>query len=123
MGPMKLNIANPLTGCQIKLDVTDESKLRMIYDKSLAANLEGQLLGTEMQGYLFKISGGNDKQGFGMKQGVLTRSRVKLLMYPGEKCFRGYGRKKGERRRRSVRGCIVSPEIASLNLIIVKQGV
>ena len=32
---------------------------------------------------MFKISGGQDKQGFPMKQGVLTNGRVFLLMKPG----------------------------------------
>ena len=36
--------------------------------------------------------------------------------------FQGHGRRKGERRRKACRGCIVSPEIAVLNLMIVKQG-
>ena len=40
--------------------------------------------------------GGNDKQGFGMKQGVLTNQRVRLLMSRGTQCFRGYGRRNGE---------------------------
>ena len=57
-----------------------------------------------------------------MKQGVLTQSRVYLLMRPGDVCFRGYGRKHGERRRKAVRGCIVSPELSVLNLAIVKHG-
>jgi small subunit ribosomal protein S6e len=94
----------------------------MIYNKSLATEFEGEILGSEFKGYLFKISGGNDKQGFGMKQGVLTHGRVRLLMSPGDSCFRGHGRRQGERLRKSVRGCIVSPDIASLNLTIVKQG-
>jgi small subunit ribosomal protein S6e len=66
--------------------------------------------------------GGQDKQGFPMKQGVLTNDRVRLLMSPGDKGFRGYGRRRGERRRKSVRGCIVSQETSVLNLLIVKQG-
>lgn len=37
----------------------------------------------EFKGYVFKISGGQDKQGFPMKQGVLTNGRVFLLMKPG----------------------------------------
>eukprot|EP00746_Dinoflagellata_sp_MGD_P125360 gnl/MRDRNA2_/MRDRNA2_60109_c0_seq1.p1 gnl/MRDRNA2_/MRDRNA2_60109_c0~~gnl/MRDRNA2_/MRDRNA2_60109_c0_seq1.p1 ORF type:complete len:243 (-),score=4.19 gnl/MRDRNA2_/MRDRNA2_60109_c0_seq1:27-755(-) len=119
---MKFNIANPVTGCQISRDITDESRLKMIIDKSLASELEGQLLATELDGYVFKISGGSDKQGFGMKQGVLTRNRVKLLMSPGDSCFRGHGHRRGERRRKSVRGCVVSPDVAALNLVIVKQG-
>lgn len=76
----------------------------------------------EFKGYVFKILGGQDKQGFPMKQGVLTQNRVYLLMRPGDTCFRGYGRKNGERRRKAVRGCIVSPELSVLNLAIVKHG-
>jgi small subunit ribosomal protein S6e len=55
-------------------------------------------------------------------QGVLTNGRVRLLMAPGDQCFRGYGRRNGERRRKSVRGCIVSPDLAVLNLVITKKG-
>lgn len=41
---------------------------------------------------------------------------------PGTPCFRGYGRRNGERRRKSVRGCIVSQDLSVLNLVIVKKG-
>jgi len=71
-------------------------------------------------GYILKISGGNDKQGFPMKQGVLTASRVRLLLRPGHSCYRP--RKRGERKRKSVRGCIVSSELSILNLVVVKKG-
>lgn len=57
-----------------------------------------------------------------MKQGVLTPGRVQVLMSPGDSCFRGYGRRNGERRRKSVRGCIVSPDLSVINLVIVKKG-
>ena len=40
----------------------------------------------------------------------------------GTPCFRGYGRRNGERRRKSVRGCIVSHDLSVLNLVIVKKG-
>merc|ERR1712203_138057 len=45
-----------------------------------------------------------------------------ILMTPGDQCFRGYGRRKGERRRKGVRGCIVTPDLSVLNLIITKIG-
>lgn len=66
--------------------------------------------------------GGHDKQGFPMRQGVLTNGRVRLLMNRGDQCFLGHGRRNGERRRKSVRGCVISPDIAVLNLVIVKKG-
>ena len=55
-----------------------------------------------------------------MKQGVLVPHRVRLLLADGHSCYRI--RRKGERRRKSVRGCIVGPDIAVLSLVIVKKG-
>jgi len=46
--------------------------------------------------------------------------RVRLLLSDGHSCYRT--RRTGERRRKSVRGCIVGPDIAVLSLVIVKQG-
>merc|ERR1719179_27723 len=67
-----------------------------------------------------RITGGNDKQGFPMKQGVLTNQRVRLLLKKDSGCYRS--RRDGERKRKSVRGCIVDGNLAVLNLAIVKKG-
>merc|ERR1712146_586263 len=80
----------------------------------------GDTLGDEFKGYVVRITGGNDKQGFPMKQGVLTNGRVRLLLKEGHSCFRP--RRSGERKRKSVRGCIVDGNLAVLNLAIVKKG-
>ncbi|XVE91866.1 hypothetical protein REPUB_Repub01dG0048200 [Reevesia pubescens] len=66
--------------------------------------------------------GGCDRQGFPMKQGVITPGRVCLLLHRGTSCFCGYGKRKGERRRKSVCGCIVSQDLSVQNLVIVKEG-
>ena len=38
----------------------------------MGAEVEADGLGDEWKGYVFRIAGGNDKQGFPMKQGILT---------------------------------------------------
>lgn len=103
-------------------DIDDEKKLRCLYDLRLAAEVDGADLGEEFKGYVFKIMGGQDKQGFPMKQGVLTPDRVKLMMSKGDQGCRGYGMRKGERYRKSVRGCIISHQISVLHMTIVKKG-
>merc|ERR1712146_115191 len=119
-GIMKLNISYPATGLQKCIEIEDEKKLQQLYDKRPAAEIEGDALGDEFKGYIFKITGGNDKQGFTMKQGVLADYRVRLLMKPGMSCLKA--RRSGERKRKSVRGCIVSHDISALALTVVKKG-
>jgi len=55
-----------------------------------------------------------------MKQGVLTNTRVRLLLREGASCYRQ--RREGERKRKSVRGCIVGSDLSVIHLIIVKKG-
>merc|ERR1739841_198478 len=82
--------------------------------------VDAETLGDEFKGYVVRITGGNDKQGFPMKQGILTNGRVRLLLKEGHSCYRP--RRDGERKRKSVRGCIVDGNLAVLNLAIVKKG-
>jgi small subunit ribosomal protein S6e len=117
---MKLNISYGPMGAQKCIEVDDEKKLRALYEKRMSQEVEGEALGEEYKGYIFKITGGNDKQGFPMKQGVLTNTRVRLLVSEGHSCYRP--RRDGERKRKSVRGCIVGADLSVVHLTIVKKG-
>lgn len=55
-----------------------------------------------------------------MMQGVLTNQRVRLLFKEGMKCFRP--RRDGQKKRKSVRGCIVGPDLGVMHLVIAKKG-
>ncbi|KAI0124814.1 40S ribosomal protein S6-B [Xylariales sp. AK1849] len=117
---MKLNISYPANGSQKLVEIEDERKVRDFMDKRMGAEVPGDNLGDEFKGYIFRITGGNDKQGFPMKQGVLHPTRVRLLLAEGHSCYRP--RRTGERKRKSVRGCIVGMDLSVLALSVVKQG-
>ncbi|KAI1309424.1 40S ribosomal protein S6 [Halotydeus destructor] len=117
---MKLNVSFPATGCQKLFDIDDEKKVRIFYDKRMGQEVDMDTIGEEWKGYVARVSGGNDKQGFPMKQGVLTNQRVRLLLSAGHSCYRP--RRSGERKRKSVRGCIVDANLSVLALVIVQKG-
>eukprot|EP00401_Gymnodinium_catenatum_P031577 CAMPEP_0117486626 /NCGR_PEP_ID=MMETSP0784-20121206/15575_1 /TAXON_ID=39447 /ORGANISM="" /LENGTH=234 /DNA_ID=CAMNT_0005281245 /DNA_START=65 /DNA_END=769 /DNA_ORIENTATION=- len=117
---MKLNIANPVTGLQKTFEIDDDKKLLPFFDKRMSTEVSGESLGDEFKGYVFRISGGNDKQGFPMKQGILCNHRVRLLFKKGMSCYRE--RRSGCRKRKSVRGCVVGPDLAVLSLVVAKKG-
>ncbi|KAK5944010.1 40S ribosomal protein S6 [Knufia obscura] len=117
---MKLNISYPANGSQKLVEVEDDRKLRVFMEKRMGNEVPADSLGDEWKGYIVRITGGNDKQGFPMKQGVMLPTRVRLLLADGHSCYRP--RRTGERKRKSVRGCIVGQDLSVLALSIVKQG-
>lgn len=117
---MKLNISYPANGTQKLIEIEDDRKLRGFMDKRMGQEVTGDGVGPEFKGYVFKITGGNDKQGFPMKQGIMHPTRVRLLLSTGHSCYRP--RRTGERKRKSVRGCIVAMDLSVLALSVIKQG-
>jgi len=77
---LQLNVSYPATGCQKLFEVVDEHKLRVFYEKRMGQIVEADILGDEWKGYQLRISGGNDKQGFPMKQGVLTHGKLLYII-------------------------------------------
>jgi small subunit ribosomal protein S6e len=57
---------------------------------------------------------------FQSTEGVLHPTRVRLLLTDGHSCYRP--RRTGERKRKSVRGCIVGQDLSVLALAVVKRG-
>jgi len=117
---VKLNISHPSKSAQKTFEFTEEKQITPFIEKRMGAEIAADSLGDEWKGYVVKIAGGNDKQGFPMKQGILKNGRVRLLFKKGMSCY--HERRGGMRKRKSVRGCIVGHDLATLNLVIVKEG-
>eukprot|EP01064_Diplonema_japonicum_P007908 TRINITY_DN1550_c1_g2_i1.p1 TRINITY_DN1550_c1_g2~~TRINITY_DN1550_c1_g2_i1.p1 ORF type:complete len:238 (+),score=69.82 TRINITY_DN1550_c1_g2_i1:89-802(+) len=119
---MKLNIAYPESGTQKTFELDDDKAVQRLVDKRISQDFDGGIISEKYEGYVFRITGGADKQGFPMKQGILGNSRVKLLLTRGAVGYQAWRGRTGERNRKSVRGCIVGSDISVLNLIIMKKG-
>jgi len=120
---MKLNIAYPRNGTVKQFEITDEVLRRVhLGDYRLGNDVDGAIFGPAFKGYIFRLKGGSDKDGFPMVQGVLASSRVSLLIKRGAPGFNTFRGRSGERRRKSLRGCICGNDIACLNVTILKTG-
>jgi small subunit ribosomal protein S6e len=72
-----------------------------------------------LSGYKLRITGGSDKNGFPMKKDVEGPRRIKSLLSGGL----GFKpRRKGQRRRKTVRGNTISDDIVQINTVVVEKG-
>jgi small subunit ribosomal protein S6e len=117
---MKFNIANQATGQQKCIELEDEHLYKHIFEKRISHEVPLDPFGEDYKGYVIRLTGGEDKQGFSMKQGVLTDQRVKLLLKKGMSVYRP--KRSGERKRKSVRGCIYNHNMSAISAVIVKRG-
>ena len=117
---MKLLFSNPATGANAFIETDDDSKVRELYGMNVGQELAGDKIG--FPGYLFKITGGSDTDGFPMMLGVKTTGRVKLLLTRGAVGYNHWNGRNGERQRKTVRGGIISHAIHVLNLVVLKAG-
>jgi small subunit ribosomal protein S6e len=87
---MKLNISYPANGSQKLIEVDDERKLRVFMDRRMGQEVQGDSVGDEFKGYIFKITGGNDKQGFPSTIELYTILAVRLMTdigYSEARCY------------------------------------
>ena len=105
------------------VELQNEEKLSEIIDKKIGDEIDGSIISDVFEGYKFKITGGFDKDGFAMKNGILAQGKKKVLLTKGCPLLRfrkGYHR--SGIRRRLVRGCIISNDIKNLHLKIIQKG-
>ncbi|MEM1689562.1 MAG: 30S ribosomal protein S6e [Candidatus Hadarchaeales archaeon] len=113
---MKIVISDPKTGKSYQIELGEAESKKLIGMK-IGDKIDGNLLG--LPGYELQITGGSDKDGFPMRRDVTGAGRKKVLL-SGPPGFRP--KKKGERRRKYVRGNQISEAIVQVNTKITKYG-
>ncbi|PIT84829.1 30S ribosomal protein S6e [Candidatus Micrarchaeota archaeon CG10_big_fil_rev_8_21_14_0_10_45_29] len=104
----------------------DGKSYQLEVPKAAEGSLLGRKVGDEIDGsalgaagYTLKITGGSDTAGFPMRKDVDGPRKKKLLLgnSPGIR-----GAVHGERKKRIVRGRIISDEIMQINCIVLQAG-
>jgi small subunit ribosomal protein S6e len=85
--------------------------------KKLGDKFKGDVIG--LSGYELEITGGSDKDGFPMRKDVDGAARKRLLVTSG---VGFHSKKKGERKRKSIRGNTISQSISQINTKIITSG-
>ncbi len=113
---MKLVVSDPKTGKTVQIEIP-EAKRATLFGKKIGEEVEGDVLG--LPGYSIKLTGGSDDSGFPMKANVSGPRRLRSLVSKGPG-FRPT--RKGERRKKMLRGNTFSSEITQVNATVSKQG-
>ena len=124
MATFKVVISNPKNGIARQIEIEGEAAEKLVGKRigdeipvsELGINLS-DIFGEEIPaGARLKIKGGTDRDGFPMRPDVHGPRRVKILLSRGP----GFKPKeRGERRKKTVRGNTISPDIVQINAVLV----
>jgi len=116
MAEFRLIISDPSTKSAHKMEVSG-AQANKLFGLGIGDLLDGDVIG--LNDYALVITGGSDKDGVAMRRDLPGTVRKRLLLSGGV----GYHPKKaGIRRRKSVRGRVISAETGQINLMVGKSG-
>jgi len=115
LAKFKIIISDPDSGTSKTVEL-EENRTVPLIGRKLGEVLDGTIVG--LTGHKLRITGGSDKDGFPMRPSVHGGVRRKIILGGGV----GFKPKdEGERRRKTVRGNIITDEIVQINMKIVEK--
>ncbi len=116
MTEFKLSIGDPKSKKSHKAKVSGSDAEKLV-GKKIGEKIRGEVINAP--GYELEITGGSDSAGFPMRKDVNTMGRAKALLSGGV----GFkAKRKGQRKRKTVRGNTISDQISQVNLKVIKAG-
>ncbi len=115
MAKFKVIVSDPEAGSS-KVVELEEARAAPFIGRRLGETLDGSAV--DLPAHTVQILGGSDKDGVPMRGNVHGGVRRRVVLSGGA----GFSpNKKGERRRKTVRGNIITDEIAQINMKIVER--
>jgi len=115
MAKFKIIISDPETGTSKTVEL-EETRAIPLIGRKIGEVIEGSIV--DLPGHKAQIMGGSDKDGFPMRRNVHGGVRRQVVLCGGV----GFNpQNEGERRRKTVRGNIITDEIVQLNMKIVEK--
>lgn len=115
MAKFKIIIADPQTGKSQVVEL-EGSRATPLVGRRLGEIIDGSVMG--QGGNKLRITGGSDKDGFPMRPDIHGGVRTNTILSGGVG-FRP--KREGERRRKTIRGNIITEEIAQINMTITEK--
>ena len=115
MAKFKIIVSDPETGTS-KVVELEETRAAPLIGRRIGEVIDGSVV--DLQGHKVQIMGGSDKDGFPMRRDVHGGVRRRVILSGGI----GFNpQNEGERRRKTVRGNVITDEIVQLNMKIVEK--
>lgn len=115
MAKFRIIISDPDSGTSKTVEL-EEIRAVPLIGRRINEILDGSIVG--LSGHKVQITGGSDKDGFPMRPNVHGGVRRRIILGGGA----GFNpADEGERRRKTVRGNVITDEIVQINMKIVEK--
>jgi small subunit ribosomal protein S6e len=115
MAKFKIIISDPETGTSKAMELEETRALPLI-GKKIGDVVDGSIV--DLPGHKIQITGGSDKDGFPMRPNVHGGVRRKVVLSGGV----GFNpQNEGARRRKTIRGNVITDEIVQINMKIIEK--
>ncbi len=115
MAKFKIILSDPETG-KSQIVELEGSRAVPLVGRKLGETIDGTTVG--LGGHKLKITGGSDKDGFPMRPDIHGGIKTRIILTKG---IGFHSTRKGERRRKTLRGSIITEEIVQINMKITEK--